>query len=112
MIEDAGFPLGRVLAYFSWIFGLAVILATLSYYEYLTHERKITWKEIISKPSFIKLVHIGGILIMGGISGSLRLPFLAGLFGVAAFLLALWYASLDRVWTRLKKRRLRKKLFK
>jgi len=37
---------------------------------------------------------------------------IAGVFGVTAFLVALWYAKLDRVWVKLKKKRMEKKLFK
>ena len=112
MSEGIGFPWGRVLAYFLWIFGLAVVLATFSYHEFLIHLKKTSWKEIFSSSSFLKPVHIGGILILAGISGSLHDPMIAGIFGVTAFLVALWYAKLDRVWVKLKKKRIEKKLFK
>ena len=84
---DEGFPWGKVIAYFLWILGLAVILADVGYHDFLVHKKKRKWREIIESDSFLRPIHIAGILILAGLAGSFHNPFLAGLMGAGAFLL-------------------------
>jgi tellurite resistance protein TehA-like permease len=81
------FPWGKATAYFLWILGLAVILADIGYHDFLVHQKRRKRREIFTSDSFLRPVHIAGILILAGLAGSLRTPFLAGLMAAGAFLL-------------------------
>jgi hypothetical protein len=87
MSEPVNFSWKSVFLSFSWILGLAVILAVLSYYLFLTHRQKLRWKEIISQEVFRKAIHLGLILVTIGLAGSIQNLYLIGFFGVSAFLL-------------------------
>ena len=82
MSEGFGFSWGKVIANFIWILGAAVILADIGYHEFLTRETKAKWKDIFRSDSFLRPAHLGLILAAFGIMGSLKNPFLAGVFSI------------------------------
>ena len=61
-MSGEGFPLVKVISYFVWILGLAVILADFGYHDFLVRRRKLRWKEILERNSFLRPLHIGGTL--------------------------------------------------
>lgn len=105
-MSGEGFPWAKVISYFLWILGLAVILADFGYHVFLVHRRKLKWKEIFEWSSFLRPIHVGATLILAGLAGSIQNPFLAGLMGVAAFLLFLLFGK-DKKLMRKIKRKLR-----
>lgn len=100
------FPWGKVISYFLWILGLAVILADVSYHELLVHRKRFKWRDLLESRSLLRPIHVGGIMILAGLAGSTQNPFLAGLLGVAAFLLFILFGK-DKKLMRAIKRKLR-----
>lgn len=107
-MENGGFPWGKMIANFLWILGAAVILLDLSYHDFLVHKKKRKWREIVESDSFLRPIHISGILIFAGLAGSLRDPVTAGLMGACAFLLILLMGK-DKKIVRMIKRKMRKR---
>ena len=106
-MNGEGFPWGKAAADFLWILGLAVILLDLSYHDFLVHKKKRTWREAVESGSFLRPIHIAGILIFAGLAGSLRHPVLAGLMGACAFLLIMFLGK-DRKVVRMIRKKFKK----
>jgi tellurite resistance protein TehA-like permease len=102
-MDDEGFLWGKAVAYFLWILGLAVILADIGYHDFLVHKKKQKWREIIESDSFLRPIHIAGILVLAGLAGSLHNPVLAGLMAAGAFLLLMLIGK-DRKFVRMLRR--------
>ena len=94
----------KVISYFVWILGLAVILADFGYHDFLVRRRKLQWKEILERSSFLRPIHVGGTLILAGLAGSIQSPFLAGLMGVAAFLLFMLFGKDKRLMRKIRRK--------
>ncbi len=86
MEELIRIPWGKVFANFAWIFGAAIILADFSYHEFLSHQKRVSLGNVLNNRSFKRPFQLGLILITIGISLSIKTPWLAGIFGGAAFL--------------------------
>ena len=80
-------PWGKVFANFVWIFGASLILADFSYHEFLSHIKKTPLVKVLKQSSFKTPFYWGVFLIAVGISLSIKNPWLAGVFGGAAFLI-------------------------
>jgi len=106
-MNGEGFPWGKVIANFLWILGLAIILLDLSYHDFLVHKKKRTWQEVMESGSFLRPIHIAGILIFVGLAGSLHHAVLAGLMGACAFLLIMFLGK-DRKVVRMIRKKFRK----
>lgn len=86
MNEIQSIPWGKVFTNFVWIFGASLILADFSYHEFLSHQRNAPLIKVLKKSSFKTPFFWGVFLIAVGISLSIKNPWLAGIFGGAAFL--------------------------
>lgn len=106
-MDNGGFPWGKVIANFIWILGLAVILAVLSYHDFMVHKKKRRWREVLDSDSFWRPIHIAGIMIFVGLAGSIHSPMLAGLMGACAFLLLMLLGK-DRKIMRWIRKKIRK----
>ena len=75
---------------FVWILGLSIILAALSYQEYLTHIPNAPEKgfKLWKKKAFQKPFLLGAALTLAGISATIDSTILAALSAVAAFFCA------------------------
>jgi len=62
------------------------------------------WKDMLTQDLFIKPIHVAGILIAFGLAGAVPSPLLGGLFGVAGFLLVIFFVSERRVLRLLQKK--------
>lgn len=79
-------PWGEIFANFVWIFGAALVLANFSHHEFLSHQKRVSLGSVLKSRSFQRPFQFGLILITTGISLSTKNPWLAGIFGGAAFL--------------------------
>ena len=84
------FPWMYVFRNFVWILGLSIILAALSYQEYLTHIPNAPEKgvKLWKKKSFQKPLYLGAALTFAGISATADSAFIAAAAAVAAFICA------------------------
>jgi len=84
------FPYWYVIRNFIWILGLSVILAALSYQEYLSHLPDAPEKgvKLWRKKSFQKPFLLGAAMTLAGVSATADSPLLAALLAVAAFFCA------------------------
>lgn len=90
MEEAAKFPWAQVLASFLWIFGLAIVLATLSWHEFQVRVRSGKWGKVIKRSGFRKGIYFGFIFIMAGIAFSVHsilVSLLGGLMAVGFLIL-------------------------
>lgn len=108
MMEDGGSLWGRMIFGFLWILGLAIVLLDFSYHDFRVHRENLKWRDILRSESFWRPVHIAGILFFLGLAGSLPNLFLAGLMGIAAFLLILMLGK-DRTIMRFILRKIKRK---
>jgi len=83
-------PWWKIFANFVWIFGASIVLADFSYHEFLSHQKKTPLIKVMKKSSFKTPFLWGVFLITVGISLSIKNPWLAGIFGGAAFLLVVF----------------------
>jgi hypothetical protein len=74
---------------FVWILGLSMILAALSYQEYLTHLPNAPEKgiKLWKNASFLKPFYLGSALTLAGIGATIDSPILGALASVEAFFL-------------------------
>lgn len=86
MNEIQSIPWGKVFSNFVWIFGASLILADFSYHEFLSHKIKAPLIKVLKKSSFKTPFLWGVFLIAGGISLTIKNPWLAGIFGGAVLL--------------------------
>jgi len=93
MNEPGVFPWGKVISYLLWILGVAVILADISFHDFLVCKKKVKWKEVLWSDSFIRTIHLAGILIVFGLSGAVQSPLLGGIFAAVGFLLILFFVK-------------------
>lgn len=100
----------EVFSAFLWILGLAVILADLSYHDFLVHKKKIKWREIIRFRGFLWPLKVGVVLILFGLAGSVASPFWGGVFGAAGFLAAIFFLKGEERINRWVRRRIRRLL--
>jgi len=70
MSEFPGIPWDKIILNLIWIFGLALILAVLSYFEFLVHLKKAKRKELFRKNILKKAILSGFILVLLGICAS------------------------------------------
>ncbi len=99
MNEISKIPWGKVLSNFVWILGAAIILADFSYHEFLVNLQKAKRTEVFTRNSFKKPFLFGLFLVAAGISTSIHQPFLAGISGVIAFLLIIWFVKFIKTQT-------------
>lgn len=83
----------KIISFFIWILGGAVILSAFSYHEFLVNLQKTKRTEMLTRNSFKKPFLLGLFLVAAGISASIHQPFLAGISGVIAFLLIIWFVK-------------------
>jgi len=86
MNDISAIPWGRIISNFVWILGMAVILAALSYHEFLAHIQQAKRVEVFKRDSFKKPSLLGIILIAAGISASAHKLWLTIVFGIVALL--------------------------
>lgn len=84
MEELTKIPWWGIFTNFVWIFGASIILADFSYHEFLSHQKKTPLIKVLKKSSFKTPFFWGVFLIAGGISLSVKNPWLAGIFGGTA----------------------------
>lgn len=97
MNDIPGIPWGKVLSNFVWILGTGVILAALSYQEFLAHLQRTKRIEIFKRDSFKKPLLLGMILVAIGISASAHQLWLIAIFGIVTLLLIIWSIKIFRI---------------
>lgn len=91
------FKILQIISNFVWILGLAIILASFSYHEFLAHLQKTKKQEIFKRDSFRKPCLLGLILVASGASLSVQKLWLTAIFGVAAILLAIVFVKFMKI---------------
>jgi hypothetical protein len=87
------FKILQIISNFMWILGLAIILASFSYHEFLAHLQKTKRQEILKRNSFRIPCLLGLILAVSGASFSVQQLWLTAILGVVAILLAVLFVK-------------------
>jgi len=98
----------KVFSAFLWILGLAIILADLSYHDFLVHKQKLKWFDVIQSRSFLWPLKMAVVFILFGLAGSVPSAFWGGVFGAAGFLAAIFFLKRDEKINRWMRHRLRR----
>ena len=88
---NESFPWVEVFSAFLWILGLAIILADISYHDFLVHKKKLKWRDVIRTRGFLWPLKLAVVMIFFGLAGSIPSPFWGGIFGAAGFLTAILF---------------------
>ena len=77
-------PWGAVFSNFLWIVGAAVILAAISYHDYLASQKKEKFINLLKRNSFKKPLFSGLFLVTAGIALSVHFLWLSIIMGILA----------------------------
>jgi uncharacterized membrane protein YjjP (DUF1212 family) len=80
-------PWGAVFSNFLWIVGAAVILAAISYHDYLASQKKEKFINLLKRNSFKKPLFLGLFLVTAGITLSVHFLWLSFIMGILAILM-------------------------
>jgi len=90
-------PWGTVFSNFLWIVGAAIILAAMSYHDYLASQKKEKLINLLKRNSFQKPLFSGLFLVTAGIALSVHFLWLSFIMGILAiFMLVMTANTLKR----------------
>jgi tellurite resistance protein TehA-like permease len=90
-------PWGTVFSNFLWIVGAAIILAAMSYHDYLASQKKEKLINLLKRNSFQKPLFSGLFLVTAGIALSVHFLWLSFIMGILAiFMLVMTANALKR----------------
>ena len=90
-------PWGAVFSNFLWIVGAAIILAAISYHDYLASQKKEKLINLFKRNSFQKPLFSGLFLVTAGIALSVHFLWLSFIMGILAiFMLVMTANTLKR----------------
>ena len=91
------FKILQIISNFMWILGMAIILASFSYHQFLAHSQNTKKWEILKRASFRKPCLLGLIFVALGTSLSVQRLWLTAVLGVVAILLTVVFVRLAKI---------------